>query len=628
MSVELQKQIKDNSTDMSSYFKDLYNWTEDQEKQEGRRNLKSIGGSPAARAPITPTPAQVLRAEEDAIAKEKAIKRDKTQMSQYYADWDRIDVDGIVDDMDDKEFERQRRAREARTVEKDRILDELALQPDGDRKRTSTAKPRVKISVRQGGRRASPYDLALPRKEEANRYYAEGRYKEAVGTYSTAIDGLEKYEPPDKQSHDNNNNNDDDDHDGSGAADCFGLEPEALSLKCTLLANRAQALLKLEEWREAVEDCSEALRFDSQHEKALLRRGFALARMKRWSAASRDLERAVVSNPSDKKAAAELQMVRRMLEEQAKADRVHAKATMRDPTRAPTMPTRRLAVRVQRGDKFEEQDISNRPEPPKPRGRVGVAVDGETEDSAGKEATGELVAAVAAEAVPKAQRQPYVPRSVRMRGRQAAPGAPVATSSAPSGSAPSQAMNFYTFESQWTRLRARPHERAAFLRRLGADALPTLFRDSLDSELVASIVEALAADLSAAAADCGDTGNADVSVGFVAAVLGALPRTPRFDLSLRGLVADERRQCQDVIAQVAAASQGSNGCSEAELDVLRLVYQPSPPPKKVEDDSDEPPENGLDERSEPAIASAELKQASLGFVAGPAAEPFSLDGCD
>merc|ERR1719324_1021907 len=95
-------------------------------------------------------------------------------------------------------------------------------------------------------------------------------------------------------------------------------------------------------------DCDEALRFVPNHHKATLRRGFALAKAKRWSMAARDLEIAVANDPQDKKAAAELQMVRRNLAEQAKEVRAHASAIICDTTRTPTMPTRRLTVKVRR----------------------------------------------------------------------------------------------------------------------------------------------------------------------------------------------------------------------------------------------------------------------------------------
>ncbi|CAE6952894.1 RPAP3 [Symbiodinium natans] len=282
----------------------------------------------------------------------------------------------------------------------------MALKPNGDRTRTSTAKPRVKVSVRRSGRKVAPVDLAAPRKDEANRFFGAGRYREAIAAYTAAIDCLDKYEPA---------------ADGASStcgdrvqeADCAGEEKEAIALKVALLANRALACLKLEDWRECVLDASEALRFEPMHQKALLRRGFALARMKRWGPAAKDLDRAVSADSTDKKAAAELQMVRRMLTEQAKDARAHAKCVMCDSTRSPNMSTRKLQVKV-----LQARPIK--------------AVKEVSQSSHQKEALASqqhttTIETLAGDPAPpgpssvSAPRSRYVPRSVRIRGRQSPP---------------------------------------------------------------------------------------------------------------------------------------------------------------------------------------------------------------
>merc|ERR1739847_191008 len=123
------------------------------------------------------------------------------------------------------------------------------------------------------------------------------------------------------------------------------------------------------------------------------------------------------------------------------------------------MPTRRLAVKVQRSSgldagELEEHATSTHSEPPQPRGRVGVSVAGDTDDlGPPTSVAGGADTSLPSDAAPKPQRQPYVPRSVRMRGRQQPPGPSATGSSGPSGNSQTQAspaMNFYTFEAQWT----------------------------------------------------------------------------------------------------------------------------------------------------------------------------------
>lgn len=520
------------------------------------------------------------------------IRRDKQAMHHYYSAWDQFDVDGELEKLDESAMEQQRREREQRQAAKDKILDEMAVRPDGDRTRTSKARPRVKVAVRASGRRVAPVDLAEPKRKEANGYFSAGRFREAVAMYSAALDLLEKYEPPSSQEAG------DVQRPQEGGVDGAGDETEAMQLKTTLLANRAAAMLKLEEWRHVIDDCSEALRFDPKHCKAMLRRGFAYARLKVWAKAARDLEQAVVAEPGDKKAKAELQMARRMLQEQTKEARDRARRVMLDPTRQQSMPTRRLTVRVQRtplaggaGYGAEPSAASAPAAPPK------SGLD-DLDDATGPSASSTAPA-------PAAERRPYVPRAVRMRGRQ--PSAAQAALDAPAASAAPQ-MNFYTFESLWARHRGRAAERLALLRRAGARALPALFRESLDSELVASISEVLAETLP------------EGEAAFAVEVLAALARTPRFDVSCQGLTRQERGVCRGLLG--ALAERGV-----AVGDDVVAAYE-EPPSAAAGEDSDEPPEE------ETAEAPASSRTADTD-IAEPVAEAqvvsapaFSLDGCD
>ncbi|CAK0896820.1 unnamed protein product, partial [Prorocentrum cordatum] len=350
MSISVQKQIKDNATEVSTYFSDLYSWTEEQGKRETRRqgrptaDLAAAAAAGAGGEPAAPS-AAAAKAEERKLS----LQRDGTAMPKYYHDWDRVDVDKLAEDLDEEARRQQQAERAARQAQKDSILDDLALKGDGDRSRTSAARPRVKVAVRASGRRVAPVDLAAPKKEEANRYLAEGRHREAVATYTAALELLERYEPPGEAAAQATPAAEPGaERPEAQAGDCAGENTEAVLLKTALLANRSLALMKLEEWRDAAADCTEALRFDPQHHKATLRRGFAHARLKLWARAVPDLRRAVAGDPGDRRAAAELQMACRMLEEQSAACREHAKRAMCDPTRSLTMPLRKLAVRVHR----------------------------------------------------------------------------------------------------------------------------------------------------------------------------------------------------------------------------------------------------------------------------------------
>jgi len=656
MSISAQKQIKDNSTDVREYFSDLWNWTADKEKEEKRRpvraaakkgetslaeahskNLTSVEQKSDSKKDETSFKGRFKEEGGFKEAKdgtmdnggEDAIERDKLPMPQYYNNWDQYDVDGEIDKLDDEACERNQAEREAKQLERDKILDQLAIRGDGERIRTTKAKPRVKISVRTSGRRASPLDLALPKKEEANRYFADGRYREAMQLYSAGLDLLEKYEPPERK-RETGEEEAEATQDNRKTGDSAGDESQAFALKVTLLANRAAVLCKLEEWREAAEDTTEALRFDPDHHKSLLRRGTAFARMKRWGHAAKDLERVVAVDPTDAKAQRDLKTAKRMLVDQLKESRESAKLAMCDPGRDSVMPTRRLKVR------------SSVPTPSTVSARVNMDEDlvdqlGHTPKSV-VEATDNGASASSAPA-PAKERQPYVPRSVRMRGggRQAvsAPsgyqegsGEARAVSSTASSSAPQ--MNFYTFEAQWTRLRKDQSGRAALLRRMGARGLPALFRESLDAELVASIISVLKFELS---------DNTDAA-GFAFDTMEALARTPRFELSLSVLSSTERQICVDVLDTLNDERSQRNPDRYA---ALCEAYRPPASMKGSLDDLDEDDEDDVPQSAEQAKALTretasdesrgktlddESVSASRNDTCGDGSADFSLDGCD
>lgn len=634
--MNIQKQIKDNSRDVSEYFSDLVKWEEDQNNKEVRRKAKEQGIRPDTVKKAVPPP----RGSDDQDDGENdPIARDKLPMPQYYHNWDQFDPEEEVDKLDEIAEGENRQKKEERKAEQNRILDEMAWNGDGDRVRTTKARPRVKVSVRAKGRRPAPVDLARPKKEEANNYFAAGRFKEAMVCYSVALEYLEKYEPPPLPGETSAEAPAETADDASATAtkEGAGQETEAIELKVTLLANRAQALIKIEEWREAAEDCCEALRFDPNHHKSILRRGFALAKMKRWGLAARDLEQAVANDPADRKAAAELSMVRRNLAEQAKEVRAHAKAIICDTTRQSSMPTRKLTVKVRhKGDAFlstpaEGSSATPAAEAPAafaPQPRVGGAR-GEARAVVDLEAEGPPVAASASasasEPAPRTK-QPYVPRSVRIRGRQPVP-EESNISEEPSSAAPSRdpAVNFYSFEAQWTRNRNKPRDRAAQLRRIGAAALPALFRESLDAELVGSIISVLSTELKGEALD---------AAAFASSVMGSLSRTQRFEATLDALSTEEREVCQEVLASL---EDQAGECTE-DLGALRHAFAPKQPLPRLADEDEEEEEDEDD--VDPAVYAAKQTPVAQTWQEDAAAnlmvesEPvtgmatFSLDGCD
>lgn len=575
MSLEIQKQIKDNSSDVQDYFKDLFRWTESQEKNEKRREGKPTVTHVHSEKPKTVTAS---------LQKDVVIARDALPMPQYYNSWETFDADGEVQRLEEEEVARQEAENRVREADRDRALDDQLLNSkNGERQRTSKARPLVKVSVRASNRRVSNVDLAAPKKEEANRLLGQGKYLEAVVTYTKGLEYLVRYKPPDPV-------------DVAGddtvlPGDMAGEESEAVSLKTALLANRALALMKLERWRECVEDCTEALSFNPEHHKATLRRGFAYARLKRWKVSARDLKRAVHGDVRDTKAATELRMVQRMLFEKVNQTREHAKAVMTDPTRVATLPMRKLRVQARSQQVDENASVLDATPCLVPAARRDHAhlVDCQVPD----------------------EREPYVPRSVRMRGSSCA----VPNSGASTVSL--SPMTFCAFEIQWMRNQQRPMDRFEQLKKVGAKALPALFRESLDGELVASITSTLLTGMDA---------DSHEVVPFACAVLQALTKTPRFELSVRSLSAVERSVCDQVFALIKTRA----GTSDMLAGLMDAYLAGSPMrPSENQARSDEG-NDGDAVRQGFAVTTDSLEmQLSEGPSHGPPpCVVFSLDSCD
>jgi tetratricopeptide (TPR) repeat protein len=123
-------------------------------------------------------------------------------------------------------------------------------------------------------------------KNEGNAHVKAERYSDALPKYSKALENLKAH---------------------SGA--------DVNTLKLGLLNNSALCHLKMEHFGEARELCEEALKVDAKNFKALFRRGQAQSGMGNLSEAFLDVRQAANLQPSDKAISAELQQLRKRLQE-------------------------------------------------------------------------------------------------------------------------------------------------------------------------------------------------------------------------------------------------------------------------------------------------------------------------
>ncbi|KAK3266491.1 hypothetical protein CYMTET_24887, partial [Cymbomonas tetramitiformis] len=121
-------------------------------------------------------------------------------------------------------------------------------------------------------------------RELGNEAFRDQDYDTATVHYSTALEALNKQ--------------------GDDASQ---------KLKVQLLTNRAQALLKCEEFGLAKEDCAAALQIDSDHLKALYRGGLACFKLEEYAQGAQWLQSASLLAPSDPDVAALLRRSRQQL---------------------------------------------------------------------------------------------------------------------------------------------------------------------------------------------------------------------------------------------------------------------------------------------------------------------------
>lgn len=102
-------------------------------------------------------------------------------------------------------------------------------------------------------------------KEEGNAAFKSGRYSAAVKLYSEAL----------------------------------LVDPSNKGTNSKILQNRAMARMKIKEYKEAVEDCDQALKLDPTYTKARKTRAKALGESGNWEQAVKDLKDLAESNPEE-----------------------------------------------------------------------------------------------------------------------------------------------------------------------------------------------------------------------------------------------------------------------------------------------------------------------------------------
>ncbi|XP_024364769.1 uncharacterized protein [Physcomitrium patens] len=275
MSYEVQKQIRDNSTELQDFLHDLTQWehvVKEKEKKlvdSGSKIIPSVRGQKQS---------SLDEGSVNYDADKKIPRKAASHTYDYFRDkWDKFDVDAALAEVDEEPQPKKSSLKKVAGLNK--------TKPSNAKAKVEEKPPKSNLSVSEssiytpsrGSSRASlgtletlsssygledqPVPDAMSEKDLGNEYFKERKYVKAIECYSRSI----------------------------------ALEPTAVTF-----ANRAMAFLKIRRYADAEADCTEAISLDDRYTKAYSRRGTARKELQKYFPAVEDFEFALRLEPENK----------------------------------------------------------------------------------------------------------------------------------------------------------------------------------------------------------------------------------------------------------------------------------------------------------------------------------------
>mmetsp|Transcript_46212 Transcript_46212/g.147690 ORF Transcript_46212/g.147690 Transcript_46212/m.147690 type:complete len:539 (+) Transcript_46212:116-1732(+) len=189
--------------------------------------------------------------------------RDKSKMKDYYRAWDKFDVDGVEEEIDQKDREEEDAKR--------KHFDDLKEKQDEAHRMTPVQMGNVPANIPEAHRK----HMADSEKEKGNEAFYSKDFEEADAYYSRSLHFR-------------------------------GDDPSTW-------ANRALVRLRLERPEAALADCDKALEQNPRYMKALHRKGKALHELKRFEEAVKCFQLALAESPGNTQINGDLLVSRRHL---------------------------------------------------------------------------------------------------------------------------------------------------------------------------------------------------------------------------------------------------------------------------------------------------------------------------
>ena len=268
--IMLQKQVMENSKNINEYYKDFEAWvTEMNNKDKIISNIKSK--EPEKEIIKNDENEKKLNLEKirkaKELAKENKLKRDGNSIKDYYDNWDRVNAEDELIDVDSKI-----------------TMNTPTIKELYDEKKKSNAEKNVTISIKSNRKKVELQksnvvkDEILERveklKKEANINYMIQNFNKSIELYTNAIDLLPKMN---KENYEFNK-----------------------TMTINLYNNRGNCQIKMRNYKIGIKDFTKVLNLDENNLKALYRRGICYSNSEKYNLAFNDLYKAISLSKEDK----------------------------------------------------------------------------------------------------------------------------------------------------------------------------------------------------------------------------------------------------------------------------------------------------------------------------------------
>ena len=263
----LQRQIMDNSRNINDYYRDFESWVDEMNSKD--KIISNIKSQEPEKKPIINEDAElelkrekIRKAKE--LAKQNKLKRDGNSIKDYYDNWDRVNEEDELIDVDSK-------------ISMNNTSNEEIIKNLYNEKQKSNAEKNVSISIksnrninRNNNSNIRVTDEITERieklKKESNINYMIQNYNKSIELYTYAIELLPKM----------NKNN---------------IE-ENKKMTINLYNNRGNCQIKMKNYKVGIKDFTKVLNLDSNNLKGLYRRGICYLNTDKYNLAFDDLMKA------------------------------------------------------------------------------------------------------------------------------------------------------------------------------------------------------------------------------------------------------------------------------------------------------------------------------------------------